>query len=77
MEELRKKLDENYAEMIPTIKQEDCTKLFVDLSNSRSYYLYLIKLYGRSKDCGNQTSLVAATSIGDKDPIEIIIDKNN
>ena len=74
MEKLRKKLDKNYLEMIPIIKQEDCTKLSVVLSNSRSYYLDLIKLYGRSKDCGNQTSLVTSTSVGDKDPNETVID---
>ena len=36
MEELIKKLDENYAEMIRTIKPEDCNKMFVNLNDCRS-----------------------------------------
>ena len=63
--------------MIQKTKQEDCNKLFVNLSDSRSYYLGLIKLYGRSKDCGNQTSLVSSTSAGDKDPNGTVIDTRN
>ena len=58
--------------MIRKIKPEDCTKLFVNLSDSSSYYLDLIKLYGRGKDCWKQTSFVSST--GDKDPNGHVID---
>ena len=63
--------------MIQPVKPEDCTKLFVNLNDSRSYYLDLFKLYRRSKDCGNQTSLVSSTTVGDKDPNERVIDARN
>ena len=49
----------------------------MDLSNCRSRYRDLIKQYGQSKDCGNQTSLVSSLSAGDKDPNETVIDTGN
>ena len=63
--------------MIRIIKPENCTELFVNLSDSRSYYLDLMKLNGRSKDCGNKTSLVSSTSPGDKNPTETVIETEN
>ena len=47
----------------------------VDVSDSRSYYRDLIKQYGHSKNCGNQTSLVASTSSTKKDSNQAVIDK--
>ena len=44
----------------------------MNLSDSSSYYLDLIKLYGRGKDCWKQTSFVS--SAGDKDPNGHVID---
>ena len=56
------------------LRRNETTKLFVNLSDSRSYYLDLSKLFGRSNDCGNKTALVASTSAGEKDPNETVID---
>ena len=46
----------------------------MNLSDSRSYYLDLIKLFGRSNDCGNKTALVSSTLAGEKDPNKTVID---
>ena len=69
------KVDKIYAEWIRMMKREDCAQNFEDLSNSRSYYL--IKQYRRSKDCGNQTSLVSFKSAGDKSRKETVINIEN
>ena len=60
------------------MKTENCPHGFANFSNVRSHYKDLIKHYKLSKDCGNQTSLVTATSAGDKDPNdETVIDTGN
>ena len=56
VERLIEYLDEIYAELIQTIKQEYRSRELVDFSNIRSHYRGLIKQYRQSKDCGNQTS---------------------
>ena len=75
MEEQVEKLDEICTEWIQITRPEVRAGEFVDLSNIRSHYRDLIKLYRHSKDCGNQITLVSSTSAGDKDPNETVIDK--
>ena len=77
VERLVEKLHEIYSESIQTIKHEYGVREFVDFSNIRSHYRDLIKQYGQSKDCGNQTSLVSSTSAGDNEPNETLIDTGN
>ena len=77
MEEQVEKLDEICTEWIQITRSEVRAGEFVDLSNIRSHYRDLIKLYRHSKDCGNQISLVSSTSAGDKDPKETVIDTGN
>ena len=77
VERLVEKLDEIYAESIQKIKQEYRSRELVDFSNIRSHYRDLIKQYGQSKDCGNQTSLVSSTSAVDNDPNETVIVTGN
>ena len=74
VEQLLEKLDEIYAESIRTIKQEYRSRELVHFSNIRGHYRDLIKQYGQSKGCGNQTSLVSSTSAVDKDPNETVND---
>ena len=77
-ERFLEKLDEIYAEALRILKTENCPHGFANFSNVRSHYQDLIKQYRLSKDCGNQTSLVTATSAGDKDPNdETVIDTGN
>ena len=59
------------------IKPENYSQELMEFSKNRSHNQDLIKQYGRSKDCGNQTSLVSSTSAGDKDPNETVIDTEN
>ena len=77
VERLVEKLDEIYAESVQKIKQEYLSRERVVFSNIRSHYRDLIKQYGQSIDCGNQTSLVSSTWTADKDPIENVIDTEN
>ena len=77
-ERFLEKLDEIYAEALRILKTENCPYGFANFSNVRSHYQDLIKQYRLSKDCGNQTSLVTATSAGDKDlNDETVIDTGN
>ena len=46
----------------------------MDFRDIGSRYRKLIKQYGQSKDCGNQTSLVSSSPAGVKDPNETVID---
>ena len=75
MEELVEKIDEMYTEEIRITGVR--TKEFVGISNIRSHYQDLIKLYRHSKDCRNKASLVLSTSAVDKDPNETVIDAQN
>ena len=59
------------------IKPKNYSQELKEFSKKRSHYQHLIKQYGRSKECGNQTSLVSSTSAGDKDPNDIVIDTGN
>ena len=68
LEQLIEKLHEVYLEWMQILSPEDCTRGFVDLSDSRSYCRDLIKHYGHIEDCGNKTSLVLSTSAGDIEP---------
>ena len=74
---LLEKLDAIFAEFLQIMKTEACPQGFANFSNARSYYRDLIKQYRLSKDCGNQTSLVSSTSVGDKDPNKTVIDTGN
>ena len=75
---LLEKLDEISAECLRILKTETSPQGFANLSDVRSHYQDLIKQYRLSKDCGNQTSLVSSTSVGDKDPNdETVIDTGN
>ena len=56
------------------IKPEDCTQGFVDPNDRRSYYRDLIKQYGHSEDCGNQTPSVSSTAAVDRNPNKTIFD---
>ena len=77
-ERFLEKPDEIYAEALRILKTENCPHGFANFSNARSHYQDLIKQYRLSKDCGNQTSLVTATSARDKDPNDaIVIDTGN
>ena len=76
LEQLVDKLDEIYAESIRMIKPDDCTREFVEVIDSRSYYRDLINQYEYSKDCGNQTALVVSTSSIKCDPNQRVIDNN-
>ena len=76
LQQLEEKLDKDYAEWTQTKKPEDGTQGFVDLSDTRSYYRDLVKLYGHSMNCGNQTSLVTSTSSSKKDPNQSVIENN-
>ena len=67
-ERLIENRDEICAEAILILKTESCPHWFPNLSKASSHYQDLIKQYRLSKECGNQTSLVSATSTGDKDP---------
>ena len=49
----------------------------MDISNIRSHYQDLIKLYRHRKDRGNQTPLVSSLSAADKDPNETVFDTEN
>ena len=51
-----------------------CTQQFVDVSDSRSYYQELMKLYRHSKDCGIQTIIVASKLSCKSDPIQTVIE---
>ena len=44
------------------IKPVDCTPEIAEVSVTRSYYQGLIKQYGHSKDCANQTILVTSAT---------------
>ena len=68
VERLLEKLDEIFPECLQIMKTEACPHEFAGFSDARSHYQDLIKQYRRSKDCGNQTSLVTSSSAGDKDP---------
>ena len=76
LEDLLGKLDKISAGGFRIIKPEDCTQDFVDVSDSRSYYQDLIRLYRYRKDCGNQTCLVSSTSSSKNDPNQNVIDNN-
>ena len=67
-ERLLEKLDEICAETVRILKAENCPHGFANFSNARSHFQDLIKQYRLSKGCGNQTSLVSSTSVGDTDP---------
>ena len=77
LEELVKKLDEKYTELIRITRPEVRTQEFVNFSDYRSYNQDRIKQYRLSKDCGNQISLVLTTSVVDEDPNETVIDTEN
>ena len=77
VERLVEKLNKIYAESIQMKMSENYSQELMEFSRNRSHYQDLITQYGRSKDCGNQTSLVSSTSAGDKDPNETVIDTGN
>ena len=74
---LLEKLDAICAEFLQIMKTEACPQGFANFSNARSYYRDLIKQYGLSKDCGNQTSLLSSKSAVDNDANETAIDRGN
>ena len=59
------------------IKSENYFQELVEFSKNRSHYQDLIKQYGCSKDCGNQTTFVSSTSPGDEDPNVTVINARN
>ena len=77
VEHLVVSLEKIYAEWIRTMKWEDCTQEFEDLSHSRSHFRNLIKQFWHSTECGNQTLSVSSTSVEDKVPKETLIDTAN
>ena len=77
LEQLLAKLDSTHAELILNVKSDIAMDWLRSLREQKDFYRGVLKLYQRTTESGNQTSLVSSTSAGDNDPNDTVIDRGN